>query len=303
MLALIPLQTKPGPSIRPARPYPRYGKGQEHRVEIVHTSGTRSNGILHRHPTAVARIEQHRPQHMPTVGSTRFFSREGIELPEFSDIKPYPLPLPEREEYVMEFSDFDNPRHAQNFLMKKKLAISGVLVHFSLAAAFASAVLSAATAAVREEYHVGREVVNLGTSFLVLGYALGPTVFAPISKLHQRRLPLIVGAVGFGIFNTAVACVEEYRTLAISRFFSGFFGVCPLAITWCCVRRLAVLPLPVSPRHFSMVPFASLAWRLYHKILLWLAMDVACHVRLIERLFYLEYIWWTRELGLLKLTD
>jgi DHA1 family multidrug resistance protein-like MFS transporter len=70
---------------------------------------------LDRHPTAIARIEQHRLQHMQTVGSAKVFSREGIELPDFGGGKNYPPPLPEREEYVVEFGGFDDPRHAQNF--------------------------------------------------------------------------------------------------------------------------------------------------------------------------------------------
>ena len=70
---------------------------------------------LDRHPTAIARIEQHRLQHMQTVGSAKVFSREGFELPDFGGGKNYPPPLPEREEYVVEFSGFDDPRHAQNF--------------------------------------------------------------------------------------------------------------------------------------------------------------------------------------------
>ena len=121
---------------------------------------------LDRHPTAVARVEQHRLQHMQTVGSTRFVSKEGVELPDFGGKKPYPPPLPEREEYVVEFSGFDDPRHAQNFTMKKKLIISCVLVFFSLAATFASSIFSAAGLAVGQKFDVGREVVTLGTSLL-----------------------------------------------------------------------------------------------------------------------------------------
>jgi DHA1 family multidrug resistance protein-like MFS transporter len=167
---------------------------------------------------------------MQTVGSRKVFSKEGIELPDFGGGKPYPALLPEREEYVVEFSGFDDPRHAQNFPMKKKLVIGVILVFFSLAATFASSIFSAALTAVGEEFNVGREVVTLGTSLFVLGYAVGPSIFAPISELYGRRVPVIFAAVGFGIFNTAVACAKDYQTLVISRFFGGFFGSAPLAL-------------------------------------------------------------------------
>ncbi|KAK3709685.1 hypothetical protein LTR37_010712 [Vermiconidia calcicola] len=185
---------------------------------------------LDRHPTAVERIEAHRLQHSQTVGSTRAFSREGIEIPDFGGGKPFPPPLPEREEYVVQFSGFDDPRHAQNFKFSKKLIISCILVFDSLAATFASSIFSAASTAVGEEFNVGREVVTLGTSFFVLGYALGPLVFAPLSELYGRRVPIIIASFGFSIFNTAVAVSKDYQTLVISRFFSGIFGSCPLTL-------------------------------------------------------------------------
>ena len=185
---------------------------------------------LDRHPTAITRIEQHRLQHMQTVGSANVFSKEGIELPDFGGGKSYPPPLPEREEYVVEFSGFDDPRHAQNFPFKKKLIISIVLVFDSLAATYASSIFSAATQAVGQEFNVGTEVVTLGTSLFVLGYAVGPSVFAPISELYGRRVPVIFAAFAFGIFNTAVAISKDYQTLVISRFFAGFMGSAPLAL-------------------------------------------------------------------------
>lgn len=41
-------------------------------------------------------------------------------------------------------------------------------------------------------------------STVVLGYALGPIIFAPMSELYGRRLPIIIAAFGFGVFNIGV---------------------------------------------------------------------------------------------------
>jgi DHA1 family multidrug resistance protein-like MFS transporter len=43
-----------------------------------------------------------------------------MPLPPFGANKPYPPPLPAREEYVVEFEDEDDPLHGQNWPMKKK---------------------------------------------------------------------------------------------------------------------------------------------------------------------------------------
>ena len=82
---------------------------------------TNSINTLERHPTALTRIETHRTQHESTVGAHPTKSRaSGKELPNFGAGKPYPPELPAREEYVVEFDGPDDPRHAQNWPMKKK---------------------------------------------------------------------------------------------------------------------------------------------------------------------------------------
>lgn len=78
------------------------------------------------------------------------------------------------------------------------------------------------------DYRVNPEVGTLATSLFVLGYAFGPLVWAPMSELYGRRIPIIVSAFGFSIFTIAVATAENIQTIEICRFFSGAFGSCPL---------------------------------------------------------------------------
>ena len=50
----------------------------------------------------------------------------------------------------------------------------------------------------------------------------GDTVlWAPLSELYGRRIPIILAGFGFGIFNIAVAVSKDVQTLMISRFFGG----------------------------------------------------------------------------------
>ena len=126
---------------------------------------------LDRHPAAVKRIQDHRLQHLQTVGSTKV--PQYRNLPSFGGSKPFPPPLPEREEYVVEFDGHEDPRHAQNWPMRKKLAIASILVLDALAATFASSAFSPTASVVGPQFDVGREVTTLGTSLFVLGYALG----------------------------------------------------------------------------------------------------------------------------------
>ena len=73
------------------------------------------------HPIEDHRIHTHRLQHTQTVGANALKSRKTEQpLPEFGDGKPYPPPLPEQEEYVVEFDGKDDPLHPQNWPFKRK---------------------------------------------------------------------------------------------------------------------------------------------------------------------------------------
>ena len=87
-------------------------------------------GDLERHPTALGRIHTHRSQHFGTVGrSGTIATRESRKpLPEFGGGKPYPPPLPEREEYVVEFGGPNDPLHPQNWTMRKKCVCKPIIL-------------------------------------------------------------------------------------------------------------------------------------------------------------------------------
>lgn len=105
-----------------------------------------------------------------------------------------------------------------------------ILGYTTLVSAFASSIFSAATIPVSHAFHVGTEVGLLGVSLYVLGFATGPILWAPLSELKGRRLPLICAMFGFSVFQIGVAVGKDLQTVLICRFFGGVFGSCPLAV-------------------------------------------------------------------------
>jgi len=105
-----------------------------------------------------------------------------------------------------------------------------MLGYTTMTAAFGSSIFSAATRAISAEFNVSTTVALLGVSFYVLGFAFGPTLWAPLSELRGRRMPLVVAMFGFSIFNIATAVGKDLQTILISRFFAGFFGAAPIAV-------------------------------------------------------------------------
>jgi DHA1 family multidrug resistance protein-like MFS transporter len=187
-------------------------------------------GDMQRNETAMTRIQTARSQHSVTVGASLKSRQSRKPLPQMGHGKPYPPALPDREEYVVEFEGADDPLHAQNWPLKRKLMTGAMLGYFTFLAAFGSSIFSAATGTVARVYGVGTTTGVLGVSLYVLGFATGPIIWAPFSELRGRRLPLIIGAFGFMIFNFAVAVAKDFQTVTICRFWAGFFGACPLTV-------------------------------------------------------------------------
>lgn len=105
-----------------------------------------------------------------------------------------------------------------------------MLGYTTMTSAFGSSIFSAATRSVGAAYGVSAEVGLLGVSLYVLGFAFGPTLWAPLSELKGRRLPLVIAMFGFSLFSIATATAKDLQTILICRFFAGFFGACPLAV-------------------------------------------------------------------------
>lgn len=114
--------------------------------------------------------------------------------------------------------------------MPTRLLLAVILGYTTLVAAFSSSIFSAATRPVAAQFGVGIEVGVLGVSLYVLGFATGPLLWAPLSELRGRKLPLTIAMFGFSIFSIATAVGKDLQTVLLGRFFGGVFASCPLAV-------------------------------------------------------------------------
>ncbi|KAL3471431.1 major facilitator superfamily domain-containing protein [Aspergillus californicus] len=188
-------------------------------------------GYLSRRQTNVEleRIETYRLQHRSTVGSGPGIAPREKWLPMGAN-KPYPPELPDPEQFVVEFTGCDDPLHPQSWSLKKRVIISATLAYTTFVSSFASAIYSSGAAAIAEQFDISTEVAILGVTLYVLGFASGPTLWAPMSELIGRRLPVLVGMFGYSIFSVAAATSKDVQTLMLTRFFAGFFSASPIAI-------------------------------------------------------------------------
>jgi MFS transporter, DHA1 family, multidrug resistance protein len=74
-----------------------------------------------------------------------------------------------------------------------------------------SSIFSTATRPVAAQRRVSTKGGLLGVSLYVVGFALGPALWAP-SELTGRRLPLVLSMFGLSTFQVAVAAAKDLQT-------------------------------------------------------------------------------------------
>ncbi len=77
-------------------------------------------------------------------------------------------------------------------------------------------------------FEQSQTVLILGLTVYVLGFAIGPLLWAPLSELYGRRIIFIVTFAPFVVFQIGCATARNIETLILCRWFAGFFGSSPI---------------------------------------------------------------------------
>jgi MFS family permease len=77
-------------------------------------------------------------------------------------------------------------------------------------------------------FDVTTEIATLGVSLFVLGFAVGPLVWAPLSEVYGRQIVFAISYGAFTALNAGAIGSKDIQTLLVLRFFAGAFGSSPL---------------------------------------------------------------------------
>ena len=139
----------------------------------------------------------------------------------------YPGSGTEDDPYLVEFIP-DDPRNPMFFSKSKKWLITLLVAFVTLAVSFVSSAYSGGMAQIMEEFEVDSEVAVLGISLFVLGFAIGPLLWGPMSEMYGRQWLLFGTYMALTAFNAGAAGSKNIETLIIMRFWAGAFGSSPL---------------------------------------------------------------------------
>ncbi|EFQ27097.1 major facilitator superfamily transporter [Colletotrichum graminicola] len=129
--------------------------------------------------------------------------------------------------YVVDFLPGDD-RNPQTFPKWKKWTYTLEQAVATLAVAFVSTAYSGGIGSVIRDFGVSTEIGILGVSLFVVGFAVGPLMWAPLSELYGRQFLFIATYTALTAFNAGAAGATNIETLIILRFFAGTFGASPL---------------------------------------------------------------------------
>jgi MFS transporter, DHA1 family, multidrug resistance protein len=147
-------------------------------------------------------------------------------------------------------------RHADAMPPSHRVLISTLSTLSTMVVTFASAIFATTIPVLERKYNVGREVALLGVSLYVLGFAFGPSIWAPLSELRGRYVAFINSLAGFVVFSFATGASQNMASILVFRFLGGFFGAGPLTLASPINADMFVgRPLGISMVSFAFVVF------------------------------------------------
>lgn len=153
---------------------------------------------------------------------------------------------------IVEFGPGD-PTNPMNFTPARKWFITSIVTISILAITLTSSAYSSSAAQVMAEFNSSSEVFALGVSLFVLGFAVGPAFWAPLSELYGRQILFIVTHALVVTFVAASAGCTSMAQLLVFRFLAGTFGASPMTNSGGVIADL----FPPAQRGLAMTIFAA----------------------------------------------
>lgn len=178
-----------------------------------------------------------------SVGPGSAHTKELIEKHSHESDEELPGDFVATKDAGEEFKDLDpelvswdlptDPNNPRNWSHAQKLFQTGIVAVYSLISPMSSSVLSPAMPEISASLGITeRAVESLCVSIMVLAWALGPLLIAPLSESDRvGRAPVLNVSIWItAIFNLACGFVKTPAQLCVLRFLGGLGGCAPLNV-------------------------------------------------------------------------
>ncbi|GJN87183.1 hypothetical protein Rhopal_000128-T1 [Rhodotorula paludigena] len=184
-------------------------------------------------------------------------SADGADMAEKGHVSPYDGEGTEASPLIVKYLENDKT-NPQNWSPRTKWLITANAGVSTLCIAFGSSVYSGGLRDLVAYFKEDTVVITLGLSIYVLGFALGPLLWAPFSEQWGRRPVFICTYFLFALFALPCALAKNIETLLICRFLAGFFGSSPLTNSGGVIADLfSAQDRALAMSLFALAPFAG----------------------------------------------
>ncbi|CAH0057435.1 unnamed protein product [Clonostachys solani] len=118
----------------------------------------------------------------------------------------------------------NDPRNPMLLNKRFKWSIAVFEALSTTAVALVSSAYTGGMDQIIEEFGIDHEVAILGVALYVLGFAVGPLLWAPLGELFGRQMIFFITFLGLTAFNCGAAGSPNAQTLIVLRFLAGSFG-------------------------------------------------------------------------------
>ncbi|CEH14106.1 Synaptic vesicle transporter SVOP and related transporters (major facilitator superfamily) [Ceraceosorus bombacis] len=135
----------------------------------------------------------------------------------------------EDEENRVDWDGPDDPANPQNWSLRKKWWLSGLVIFLTINCTFASAAPSGAVMPVMMQFQISEVIATLAlTSSFLIGYCIGPLFWSTFSELFGRKPIFIISMFSYTAFIIGPPLAKNWWTIFITRLLSGAAASAPL---------------------------------------------------------------------------
>ncbi|KAK7429177.1 hypothetical protein QQZ08_004392 [Neonectria magnoliae] len=122
----------------------------------------------------------------------------------------------------------DDPGNPHNWPKWLRWMITMVSAFTCFVVAFSSSAYTGTMTELMIHFEASDTLITAGVSLYVLGFALGPLVWAPLSEMYGRQIVFGLSYGAYAVFSAGCTADNGVATLLVLRFFAGAFGSSPL---------------------------------------------------------------------------
>jgi len=214
----------------PAKLYEAISRPQTATITRTNTNGSR----IHRSNSRLSYKATRRDPNLDPELPYRTFSNSA-NLDEYTTEKASgeirgPLEADGKHNYKLVTFTPNDPDNPKNWSKGFKWYCTMVVAATCFVVAFCSSVITADIAGVEREFDVSEEVALVSISIFVVGFGLGPMVFAPMSEILGRRMIYATTLFMAVIFIIPCALAPNIQTLLVCRAIDGIAFSAPMTI-------------------------------------------------------------------------